>query len=259
MATTLTKDIVSTIIPGNPGVPSYSGSPEVPGHYETVYATIVIPIYSSYTAFNNLTTVGEAGDSIIPSSYENTTTNAVPTYNSVIVETQVWVPTQAVIPGFPGIPATPTQINISLNIGWNTSSVSISQLIIGDYIAYNLNPGISGSFMGVGGPGLSGQHIDAFEHGIIADQAGISVFENGQIIKTLSSLYDIDTELRIYRQADGRVVYVFISGTDVEVHETSSEPIPSIIPLYAYALLYTGGDLILNSVLETGTVQFGSA
>lgn len=257
--TYLVKDIITSIIPGNPGVPSFPGSPEIPGHYETIYVTTSIPVYSNYTAFNNLTSPGDAGESIIPGSYENTTTNTVPTYITAIVESQIWVPQQDAIPGFPGLPATPQQIITSLNIGWNTSSVSISQLIIGDYILYNLNPGLSGSFMGIGEAGLSGQHIDRFEHGIVADQTGVYVFENGQVIKTLSSLYDIDSELRIYRQADGNIVYVFISGTTVEVHESLIPAARNFIPLYVYSLLHTGGDTILNASLETGTVQFGKA
>jgi len=253
MSTFLVKDIVTSIIPGSPEVPAYPGSPYIPGHYETVLSVIVSVSYSNYTLFNNLIGAGGSGEALSPND------SAVPIYTHTSKYIDVWVPAQAVIPGFAGLPAIPSQLSRSLNIGWNTSSVSISQLIIGDYITYNLNPGISGSFVGVGGVGISGQHIDRFEHGIIADQTGISVFENGQVIKTLSSIYDIDTELRIYRQADGRIVYVFISGTDVEVHETTSIPIPSIIPLYVYALLYTGGDIILNSSFETGTVQFGSA
>jgi len=100
--------------------------------------------------------------------------------------------------------------------------------------------------------------VARFSHGIICDQNGVRVYENGAMVKTMFSVQTELTEIRIYRQPDNMIVYMAKTDADSVVHTSTVPTASRLLPLYAYGYLYTAGDKVTSAIFRTGEIQYGS-
>jgi len=232
---TLKKLITTTVIPGNPGVPSTPGHPYIPARCYSVpvfsYHPILIPPGPYFAAV----------------SAWNTTSRLVTMCSQDV----------AAVPASPGIPPTQQQINQSLNKGWNSWARSIEQIPKGEFFQFAVAPGVSGVFIGLDVKGMEGQGIHTFSHGLLADLSGVWVYESGVKVLRLSTSYNGADALRIVRQNDGSIVYLLMQASGTVAHSSTAPG--SVLPLYGYGYLYSGGDSINSADIAPGEVQYGSA
>jgi len=144
------------------------------------------------------------------------------------------------------------------NSGWNTWARSINPLEAGTFVKFTAANGVTSACISIANKGMEGAGVARFSHGIICDQNGVRVYENGVLVKTLFSVQTELTEIRIYRQPDNVIAYMAKTDATSIVH-TSTVPASSrLLPLYAYGYLYTAGDKVTSAVFKTGAVQYGS-
>jgi hypothetical protein len=104
-----------------------------------------------------------------------------------------------------------------------------------------------------------GNSIHTFSHGLAIDVAGVHVYEQGVFKTTMRTPHQKITSLRIYRHANGNIVYVTTTGTETIVYTSLTPyPYPSFVDVYVYGYLYASGDQITSASFETGEVQYGS-
>jgi hypothetical protein len=272
--TVLRKDFKTTVIPGNPGVPTVLGRPEVPGYYKTT--TTGRWIYGYTTSYNFAT-----GQRLCNSPIDPYEVSRTPCYysegvsvtdvtlrfpvvspNAVYSEetTTEYVPATPAIQGTEGVSPTRTQIVRSRNEGWRSWSRSIDSLEAGNFLAYSVATGVRGVMIGIGSlSDVLTRSITAFRHGIIVDKTGVKVYESGGVVTTLDTHYQAVSEIRINRRTDNQIVYLLITGTDNYIHVSGTDLEFAGLTLYASAQMYSGGDQITSSTMRTGNVQFGSA
>lgn len=232
----LIKNATTTYIPGDPGNP---GSPAVIGssaYYsvENVTTCGLSVSYVTYCGTNESLTSGAQGSNCV--SLPVTTTSCVTT------PVLTYHPAVAASPGVPYAAPTAAQINISLNVGWNSYASSIGKLVAGQYLNYTIKAGTTGALLAVGYASKEGDPISAFTHGLMTDISTISVFESGALVATLGANAP-GTQIRIARLNDGRVVY---SVGNVSHTSTAPAYLPSE-DLYVYGMLYSGYDEVSSA------------
>ncbi len=228
----LIKNVVTSYIPGDPGNPGTTGTIGQAGYWSSEPTTTCSAIQQIITPdYNPLT--GRGGLPIFFGSGYSCTTTYAPVYHPPI----------AASPGIPYSPPTQAQINVSLNVGWNSYASSIGKLDAGKYLNYSIKMGTTGALLAVGYAGMEGSPISAFTHGLMTDVSSISVFESGVLVTTLATNQPT-TEIRIARLSDGRIVYAIDTG----VFYTSTAPayLPSE-DLYMYGMLYSGYDEVSSA------------
>jgi hypothetical protein len=171
-------------------------------------------------------------------------TTASPCYTTTQA---VYVQPTAAIPAVPAVPPTEAQINVSLNVGWNSYASSIGKLDAGKYLSYTIKSGTTGALLAVGYAGMEGSPISSFTHGLMTDISAIQVFEAGVVVATIAANAP-GLQLRIARLTDGSIVY----ATDSGVVYTSTAPayLPSE-DLYVYGMLYSGYDEVSSAEFVT--------
>lgn len=244
--TILRKNYVTSIIPGDPGQLAIPSSPYVPGYYSNEEVFGLHWMDSSSVYLPDATANEQAFlDDIL---------HAI-TVQEVSVTKQVYHPPQPAVQGSEGIPPTPSQIDRSLNKGWNSYARSIDKLVAGDYFVCTASNGITGAFMCLGHVGKQGDTIESFPHSIKIEPGGISAYEYGALVETLKVSHAAESFVRIHRQEDNAIVYVVVTGTETVVLKSAVKA--SVGELYIYGYLYSGGDRITSAALETGRVVFG--
>ncbi len=241
--TTLGKPFTIKIISGvagSPGVAGSAGSPAIPGHYQTTEKYVTSYVWVP---------AGPGRLSLIGYNSPTLTT----------VTTTVWIPAIPAVPATSGTPATPGQLLRIFNKGWNSHSRSRYSLDNNEGIIFSCATGIEGAVIGIDKKNSS-HNSAGYEHGIVVDSAGVKVYENGAVTTTLTSQQSAVTEIRIYRQEDNTIVYCLVTGTETLVYKSLVPlTISPIAALYGYAWLYASGDIITESELLSGQVQFGAA
>ena len=233
----LKKNIVTTIIPGNPGIPATPGR-------------------SARAAYCTTRTV-LAREWIQPTRDQLALHGPTPVETFRAMNVTECSPATPLIPASPGVPPTPQQINYSLNSGWNSWARSVGQIAVGRFCQLSVSPGSRGAFFGLGRKGMDGAGIHRFSHGIISDSSGLWIYEAGVKVIRLSPINDAADKLRIVRQSDLRVAYIITRG--VQTFSYTSLASGPALPLYAYGYLYSGGDSVNSAEIITGEVQYGSA
>lgn len=265
----LVKRILTSYIPGNPGVPATPGVPgkkaycsnelvETCGYipnpavtYKYRYETAVDPYGKQYTqVWLDYLLYGSVFAST-PLSYSlpggTMSLNGVPLYVYQCTTTNVTTcyPAVAAIPGTPGIAPTPSQTIINSQVGWNSSSRSVKPISPGEYYPFTPAVGISGAFVGLGPLGMDGQPPNAFTHGVMVDQDGVRVYESGVFVATLANSYTGAAEISLVRSRGNTISYILTDGTTTSY---TSAAAPSLGNLYAYGMLYTGGDSLTKTI-----------
>lgn len=233
----LIKSVTSTYIPGDPGQAYIPATIAQPGYWSSELQYTCTDVYR-----------------LIPPDYNPLTgTGGLPVYlavgySCVTSDVLVYHPATAGSDGIPYAAPTPAQINVSLNVGWNSYASSIGKLDAGKYLDYNIKMGTTGALLAVGYAGREGSPIGSFTHGLMTDVSSISVFESGVVVATLATNQPT-TRIRIARLADGRIVY----GIDTGVFHISSAPayLPSE-DLYVYGMLYSGYDEVSSAAFVAG-------
>lgn len=252
----LTKNTTTTYIPGNPGVPATSGSPYIPAYCSTysynscswipnpdiTYKWEWIPYWNGIAAhyawvpyYQGVKMSGNMG---VP----------LTVYACTPKVSTTCYPAVAAVAGTPGVPATPSQTIISLNVGWNTHSRTIDKLENNGYLKFTVDPANTGLFVGVDTVGKDAQLLYSFPHGMMFDISGVWVFENGALGAQLLSSFTDTTEMHIERRSDGTIRYV--AGV---VSHISSTLVSTSADLYAYGQIYSGNDRVLCASWETLT------
>lgn len=233
----LIKNTITTYIPGAPGDPGTPATIAQPGYWAsepqitcTAIQTLITPDYNPLTGAGGL-----------PIYY-------VTGYNCETTYVSVYYPPVAGSGGIPYSAPTPEQINVSLNVGWNSYASSLGKLDVGKYLDFSVKIGTTGALVAVGYAGKEGASIGSFTHGLMTDVSSISVFESGVVVATLATNQPT-TKMRIARLADGRIVY----GIDTGVFHVSTAP--AYLPaedLYVYGMLYSGYDEVSSAAFVAG-------
>lgn len=179
-----------------------------------------------------------------------------PQYKLVETQETVWVPPTEYIPAIPSIAATPTQIKYEENTGWNTWARSVDQLAKGTFYVFTCPQANEGFFLGVGDMFQLGNQISLFSHGLLVDASGIRVYEGGTVKHTLTTSFSSLSKIRIYRQADGSIVYAVTNGSDTYLYESLEEYATD--DAYIYGYIYSSNDRILTSSFKSGSVQYSN-
>ena len=249
----LHKDRTVSIIPGNPGVEPIHGAMGRSAYFSTKKTTVIV--YSGTAGWDwflygyiSLSMVSGYFAAYIPTAIQATIIEKnITTYHPAVQRT----------PGTTGVPPTAGQIITGLNVGWDTWSRSIDKIDTDKYLIYTVANGVSCVFVGIGPNGVGGQKISSYKHGIIVDTTGIHIFESGSIVLTIRNNHTSESYIRIVRQIDNSIVYVVTTGTETIVHVSGAATHSKFMPLYAYAYIYTSGDVIISSEIKTGEVLFG--
>ena len=259
----LSKEMVTTVIPGNPGVPAVAGRPGRPAYCVTEIHQEVR--YFSQTP-STWVTIPNNNPNVMGSGYDNNgmlfnDIGPLTVRQVVDVPVTVCYPAEPAIAGTPGVPPTPTQILHSLNSGWNTSARSINPLDPGACLVYTVSEGIHGAVYGIGPASLDGGQAEQFSHALLVDQSGVHAFENGHMVASLLNIQQRDLELRIYRGQNNEIFYVAVTeGKEAQLFQSATKASVSMtIDVYVYAYLYSSGDLGLSAEFRGGEVQFGKA
>lgn len=237
----LIKSVTSTYIPGDPGDPGTPGTVAQSGYWSLEPKTTCTDITKTIPAGPSDSLIFGAGGVGLPIYYK---VGSTCTTSNVLV----YHPPIAASDGIPYRAPTPAQINVSLNVGWNSYASSIGKLDAGKYLDYSVKMGTTGALLAVGYAGLEGEPIGSFTHGLMTDVSSISVFESGVVVATLATNQPT-TKIRIARLTDGRIVY----GIDTGVFHVSTAPayLPSE-DLYVYGMLYSGYDEVSSAAFVAG-------
>jgi len=117
--------------------------------------------------------------------------------------------------------------------------------------------GTGGAFIGIQSSNNEATPVGSFSHGIMIDPTGIKVTELNATKFVLAANHEGDAKIRIIVQPDLSVVYMMILGSEVALYKSTLPA--SNQALYGYAKIYTSGDVVTNSVIAEGEVQFGRA
>lgn len=257
----LSKDMTTTVIPGNPGVPAVQGSPGHPAYCQT--STHTVEVYYSQDV-STWTTIPNSNPNAMGQGYNanslviNQGSMTLVRYETVTIDT--CYPAEPSIPSSPGIPPTPSQLITSMNLGWNSSARSVNPLALDGCLVYRLSQGIHGALYGVGVAGLDGEQPSVFPHAILVDQSGIHAMEHGSITHTFYNTQIPNAELRIYRGADNTIHYVVARGNSPEIKVHKSLIPASVSPsvtVYVYGHLYSSGDKGMTAEFRAGAVVYG--
>ncbi len=154
---------------------------------------------------------------------------------------------QPAVTSIPAVPASPAQYRVDKNLGWtNGRARSIAAFAVGTAIRFRVDPSSLGVFVGLGMDGQNTQALETFAHGLMIDGNGVRVYEDGVFVNTLASSFSGTTEFLISRpwSITGAVTYAISGGSSY------SSTIPALGPMYAYAALYSGGDIIPEAGYE---------
>jgi len=149
------------------------------------------------------------------------------------------------------------EVNYLLNREWTSVARSIPLLSSQSYIEYKVNAGNGGVFVGLGPSSMESYPIGAFLHGIMIDGTGIKVFESGAEVKVLKSSHAGESKMRITVQPDRTVVYMVNTNTESLFYK-SNVPAQNTV-LYGYGKIYSSGDVVIDTGITEGQVQFGRA
>ena len=261
----LTKSIKATYIPGDPGMPATPGSPYVPAYCATTSYNQCGWIPNPAVTYKWVPVTSTLSDGSTVTYYVwSPLYNGLPLYGGV--QLQIWActtqystvcyPEVAAIPGTPGLPATPSQLLYTMNVGWNTHSRTIGKLENEGFLRFTVDPANTGLFMGVDTVGKDAQNLYSFKHGMLFDLSGVWVFENGAQVAQLMLVFDGTVEMRIERRIDGSITYVAGSTS-----YTSAAKVSPAAELYIYGQMYTSNDRVLcaswdvlSATYSTGTL-----
>ena len=232
--TTLTKQILTTYIPGTAGSPGSAGSPAQPAHTATVTTQVLTWVYVSATD-SSATYIG---------GNVSTSGNWVQEYKTVT--TTVYYPATAAIPATPAVAATPSQTIQNFQLGWSGRADSIAQLTASGNFTFSLPASNVGAVVGMSAAPQSAGYTD-IQYGIYSAhgiaqvyESGVSVFNYGA--HTITDVFKI-------RKRDGVVDYL-VNGTVIYTSTVKSN-----VGVQLSAALYSGGDSVVSASM--GTEQGG--
>lgn len=270
LAGNLTKSTVTTYIPGNPGYPGYAGSPyraaycattqsqscrlvanpAISYRWETWYESSPPP--GRYVSGNILYYNGVRYDLTGLSGFPLVVSSCATAYSTTCY------PAVAAVPGYAGVAATPAQVIVSLNPGWNTHSRTKAPLLVDHYFKFTASPANVAAFIGVDTVARDAQLPTDFPYGLLLDTSGVYVYEYGSIVHTFSGAYTSLNEFFIEYRADKSITY----RMDTQQY-VSALSFNALSDVYVYGDLYTGRDTILSAefgaipsaVISTATVS----
>lgn len=234
--TRLIKNVTTTYIPATPG---QAGTPYIPAQPARTVPVSVTRCGLTYPYTWIRDDKGVLHLVALTSGYACTTTTS---YR--------YVPAALAVPATPYVAPTAAQTIVWKNSGWNSYARTIGQLAVGSYLEFRVANFTRGALVAVDVQGREGVGYTTLAHGLMVDQSGVYVFENG-VSTLLVASWTNTTLLRIFRLADGRIVYATNSS---KFHISAVTPNVGT-PLYVYGLLYDGYDEITSSEFKTGSIS----
>lgn len=238
MSNALYKFTNITYQPGTAGVPATPGRPYIPAR--TVYqSTLVCGLEPAVPGRWEYVQTGYSISRVwVPTNPPMPAgTPTVYVCHTELVPTII--PAQSAIAPTPAIPGTEASLRADYNIGWNSSSRSISFFRNDGYIEFDVPPGTVGAVVGLNERDEVSSYVD-IDHAFYVSRDVARVYERG-----VERAYLGATD-------NGRYRITRLSGTvryyvdDVLVYTSA---LPSSQPAFMDASLYVGGDLVDNPVL----------
>jgi hypothetical protein len=262
----LIKNVIGTYIPNSPGGPGSPYIPAKPAHVAIEPQTLCYVSYSvDVTSFSST----DSDSLVVGNGYPGTISITAPSsgHGQTVCNTYdflVYYPPTAAVPAVPASPPTQEQFKISLNQGWNSYARTVGTLDTSSYLEFTVKPGTYAALVGIGPIGMEGMRVSKFKCGVLVDTSGIYAFESGAKVALLAATNTFGLAVRILRLADGRIAYT--AGGLVHISNVRTYDQRSI--LYAYGMLYSGGDEVssakfvsstsVTTVLEPSVVMRGS-
>lgn len=237
----LTKTILTTYIPADPGSPGSPGVAPSPGYTTTTCTTTpsvgcvtqIIPVYGPCPTDSGNLVVG--GSCVIDFKQQTVcgeeTTTCVSTY----------VPPTAGTAAVPARPPSPAQIIQNFQEGWNASAQSIQSLLPGKAALFQLQNGARGVLLGFATEPWVPK-VNTLGFGIMFHDGKGDIYENG-VFKESLGYFSHSQEFIIGRSLDNYIIYM--NKTDGHTVARRKSPAASTVPVHLFSMLYYGGDTVL--------------
>ena len=228
--TTLTKQIITTYIPGTAGSPGTPATPAQPAYTSTVTSYVLTWVY-----------VGSGGNSTSQGAGDGQWT-----YKYTPVTTTVYHPAVPATPAVAAVPATPSQTIQNFQLGWTGRADSIASLTASGNFTFNIPATNVGSVVGMSAAPQSSGYTD-IQYGFYSAHGVAQIYESGASVYTYGA--HSGTDVFKIRKRDGVVDYL-VNGTVVYTSTVKSN-----VGMRLTAALYSGGDSVVSAAV--GTEQGG--
>jgi hypothetical protein len=272
----LSKNINQSLIPGSPGVearayvPAQSGryeidiyyqateyygalgpttSPQIPYKYSLapirvgraiIYSTSPVAVGSAY---NPDYWDGSASLALSLSSPPTTITSILPSQFGVrstsyasMQYLATYYPAAPAQPAVGAVPATPTQVAYTYNIGWNSVTTSVGSLLADGTASFGASAGALGVYVGITATRYSPQ-FGQFSHAMLCSKNMLEVYEGGTVVTT--AIPYLPTDRLAIRRMGGIVEY---SINSIPFYTSLA---PSVGEVWMATMLYSGGDTVI--------------
>ena len=237
----LTKNILTTYIPADPGNPGSAGIAPSPGYWVKDCTTSpggcvtqMVPQYGPCPTDGNNLVVGGSNCLI---GYERVTTCVDETTTC----TSVYIPPSAGTAAVPARPPSPAQVIQNFQEGWNSSAQSIVGLLPGKAALFKIKNGTRGVLLGFATEPWAPK-VNTLGFGIMFSDGTAKVYENGVFGDPLGSFARVQ-EFIVGRTLDNYIIYM--NKTDGATVARRRNPAPASVPVHVFSMLYYGGDTVL--------------
>lgn len=237
----LTKNILTTYIPADPGAPGSAGTAPSPGYWVSSCSTStascvtqMVPQYGTCPTYSSNLVIG-VGTCLL--GFEKVTTCNTATTTC----TSTYVPPTAGTAAVPARPPSPAQLIQNFQEGWNSSAQSIVGLLPGKAALFKIQNGARGVLVGFATEPWVPK-VNRLEFGIMFADGVAHAYENGVFGDTLGSFARVQ-EFIVGRTLDNYIIYM--NKTDGATVARRRNPAAATVPVHVFSMLYYGGDTVL--------------
>jgi hypothetical protein len=237
----LTKTILTTYIPADPGDPGSGGVAPSPGYWVKNCTTTTAGCITSYVPLYGPCPTGTGnlaiGTSTCIIDYQKKTT----CWDAQTTCTSTYVPPTAGTAAVPARPPSPAQIIQNFQEGWNASAQSIVSLLPGKAALFKLQNGARAVLLGFAAEQWV-PRVNDLEFGVMFSDGEANVYEDG-VFKEFLGYFSNSQEFIIGRTLDNYIMYIN-KATGNAVARRRSPAAPSV-GVHLFSMLYRGGDTVL--------------
>ena len=232
MSNQLSKNTVTSYLPGSPGVPGDPGRAAAPAGFTWVKTTVC-----------GFEPPGPAGIAGIAA-------NSGFSFGYVCTDrlTQSFYPATPAVAPKPSTPATPAQTLTNYNLGWNSGARSIQVLDGNGFLSFTTPSGPVGAVVGFAADDPDGAYL-GITHAFYITSTAVRVFESG-VERFYVGSRQSGAAYKIARFAG--VVTYFVNGVAVY-----TSAVPSTGTVFMDTSFYAGGDSVADPVIGGTTTAAG--
>jgi hypothetical protein len=235
----LTKTILTTYIPADPGDPGSGGTAPTPGYWvkncTSTPAGCITRYEPTYGPCPTDSPVIGQPQCII--DYKKVTT----CWDAQTTCTSYYVPPSAGTAAVPARPPSPAQIIQNFQEGWNASAQSIVSLLPGKAALFKLQNGARGVLMGFAAEQWA-PRVNDLAFGVMFSDGEANVYENG-VFKEFLGYFSTGQEFIIGRSLDNYIIY--LNKTNGQTVARRHSPAAPSVGVHLFSMLYYGGDTVL--------------